>query len=57
MSEMSLSTPLSDMDDVMPSQQSQILIFWRRFSRNIFAVLGLFIVLAFIFVGIFFICF
>ncbi len=53
MSEMSLSAPLSDIDDMTFSRQSQLRIFWRRFSRNIFAVVGLFIVLTFIFVGMF----
>ena len=53
MSEMSLPLQAAMMDDAIRPRQSPWRAFWHRFSRNVLAVFGLFIVLAFIFVGIF----
>lgn len=54
MSEMTLSsrTVLAE-EDILPPYRPPWLVFLQRFSRNILAVVGLLIVLAFIFVGTF----
>ncbi|MGB0387030.1 MAG: ABC transporter permease [Ardenticatenaceae bacterium] len=53
MIEISLSSQAAYMEEAIPPRPSQWIIFWQRFSRNILAVIGLLIVLGFIFVGIF----
>ena len=53
MSQIALPSQAGMMDEMTRPRQSQLRAFWNRFSRNVLAVFGLLIVLAFIFVGIF----
>lgn len=54
MSQITSSNRLSFLEEEsLPPRQSAWHLFWRRFSRNIFAVVGLVIVIIFIFVGLF----
>ncbi|MDQ4075140.1 MAG: ABC transporter permease [Chloroflexota bacterium] len=53
MSDIILSSPTALADEPLPRRRSRLAAFWRRFSRNVLAVVGLVIIVIFVFVGVF----